>query len=252
MARSYAKSRRSSASRVGFKRMRIPRQPSAAPEAVHRFTRVATTNYQQNNSIGLLSSGTGYPCFAIGANQSDNLQFSFSLEGVTVYQGGVSRFTAPLPNYTEFTALFDTYRIDRIACWCLPTFDSANVTTGGTQSSANLPWLMYAVDYDDVSGTLSTGLMQYGNCKFTQLSGDNSKILRSWIPRSQTAVAAGGVNAGGLRPAKLAWIDTASTNVTHYGLKLAFDNQAGAMTVNQVTGSLNFVFKYWISCKNTR
>lgn len=232
--------------------MRIMRQPSAAPEAVHRFTRVVTTNAQNSNAIGLVTNGAGYPSFAIGVNQGNTLQFMFTLQGVTVYLDGTSRFTAAMPNYTEFTGLFDNYRIDRIACWALPTWDSANVTTGATQSSANLPWIIHAVDYDDTGAVQSTGLMQYGNAKFTQLAGDNSKILRAWIPRSNTAVQAGGANAGGVRPAKLAWIDTQSPDTSHYGLKLALDGSSNPMTFSQVNGGLNFVFKYWISCKSTR
>lgn len=228
------------------------RTPSASAEAVHKFTRVASTNAQQSYSIGLVTDAGGIPKFAVNLTRSNTMQFTYSLEGVNVLMDGVSVFTAPLPSYTEFTNLFDNYRIDRIACWCLPTWDSANVTSAATQSASGLPWLFHAVDYDDASVTQSTAIMQYGNCKMTQLSGDNSKIMRSWIPRSQTAAQAGGANAGGLRPAKLAWVDTASTNVTHYGLKIALDNQAGALTANQVLGSLNFVFKYWISCKNTR
>lgn len=221
--------------------------------SVHKFTRCTTTNYQNGNALGIVTSALGYPQWKSGAVANENLSMSFNLNGVTVYIGGTQVFVATFPNNTDFTNLFDNYRIDRISMWALPSFDGANVisSAAGAISAQQLPWFVHAVDYDDIASTGSVGLMQYDNARFTQLEGNRETMLRSFVPRSQTQVAAAGGTVG-YRPTKLSWIDSASPAVDHFGFKMAIDNSSQANVANQVIGSVNFIVKYHISCRNVK
>lgn len=119
-----------------------------------------------------------------------------------------------LPNFGEFTALYDSYRIDWVTIWAVPTQTDAQV------AAANLftPSLYTVVDKDDASppGTLAAQL-EHGNMKITTM--DRMKKLCSFKPAVQGELFRSGATRGFNRMQDQ-WIDCAQADIPHYGLKV--------------------------------
>ena len=81
-----------------------------------------------------------------------------------------------LPNHSEFTSLFDSYKINMVKVELVPQFDSANV---GAITSTNVISQNYSVlDYDDITvRTTMDTLMQYQNLKRTP----STKVIKRLI-----------------------------------------------------------------------
>lgn len=124
-----------------------------------------------------------------------------------------------LPNYTEFTSLYDEYRIKYIKVEFLPKFDSVvmpDVT--GVTNTARMGYLFSAVDYDDSSSPSSLEtILQYQTMKRTKTSDVHS---RYWSPCTAKEYYVSGVSSGYGRE-KAPWLDCESVSVPHYGLKIA-------------------------------
>lgn len=87
-----------------------------------------------------------------------------TITGSTVDLGGVQTlYFSDLPNYTEFTNLFDMFRINKVVTKFIPLSDEANV---GTQSTT----LFYTyLDYNDGTTPVSESeVCQYDTLRISQ------------------------------------------------------------------------------------
>lgn len=110
-----------------------------------------------------------------------------------------------LPGYTEFTALFDLYRFDKLQIDFIPTQQ--------TGYSGNL---VTVIDYNDASVPVSiANLMQY---QTAQQNAAGSTVRRVFTPRIDLAAYSGSAFTS-YATAAMQWIDTASPDVIHYGVK---------------------------------
>lgn len=110
-----------------------------------------------------------------------------------------------LPGYTEFTALFDLYRFEKLQVDFIPTQQ--------TSYSGNL---ITCIDYNDASVPVSiANLMQY---QTAQQNAAGSTVRRVFTPRIDLAAYSGSAFTS-YATAALQWIDTASPDVIHYGIK---------------------------------
>jgi len=118
-----------------------------------------------------------------------------------------------LTSYSEFTALFDQYRIEGIETTFIPT-----VTEIGAQSTWTNSFLLTAIDYDDANTypTLNDAL-QVATASITPLT---KSVTRKFVPRVALA-AYSGTFASYAQAPPMQWIDCASPGVQHYGLKTA-------------------------------
>jgi hypothetical protein len=137
-------------------------------------------------------------------------QTAFTTSNVaTVFYGNYLTL-ASFSSYTEYTALFDQYRIDEIECWIEP-FETQSTVQAlcGTFSSA--------VDLDDANTPTSLGNVESKQgCIIT--NGQAGHYHR-WKPHMAVAVYSGAFTSFANAPA--GWIDSASPGVQHYGIKAA-------------------------------
>ena len=145
------------------KKARVPRTLAVKPaDRIYRFTRTVSTNDGELNTtnIQLRTDALGHPRFyAAGAAVSgDNLQMVFSLSSFDIYLNGALTSTQNPPGYSEFTALFDEWCIEKVELFALPTFCTNDIATG--TSAAQLPWIVYAEDNDDAADTPCRNLQQ--------------------------------------------------------------------------------------------
>lgn len=155
--------------------------------------------------------------------------------GTTSLQG-VSFTLADLPDYTDFTALYDQYKITGIKVQWLPRGNSSDVLAQG-----NISRFFSVIDRDDdATPTSIDQLTQYESCKMTPSTRVHSRYFRPSI-RTEIPTSIGGTGYSVSGPK---WIDVTNTNIKHYGIKLAAQGSVagtGSITYDaQVTMYLAF------------
>lgn len=143
-----------------------------------------------------------------------------------------------LPAYTEFTTLFDQYRIREVDIAFIPLSNSVppTSTSGGE--------LTTVLDYDDGTA-LATEIaaFQYESAVTTPPWSVNRRKL---VPRLATAAYAGAFTSYANMPSST-WIDSTSIGVQYYGVKAVMPQATGS----QVT-LYDVIATYKIECRNTR
>lgn len=147
--------------------------------------------------------------------------FKRTFTGNTVISGTSAGFSGYgltfdlLPNYTEFTALFDCYRINKILIKWVPNHNSSEMG-----SSAYLPEFYSVIDPTDASAPASLNEMyEYQTLKMTR---GNQIHKRIWRPTVVGALKeTNQTSAYDSQPKWRQWISTAQPDVLHYGIKFA-------------------------------
>lgn len=156
---------------------------------------------------------------------------------------GAMQFTlSNVAQYTDFTNLFDQYRIDRILVQFFPTWTSKDAPVNATNSF--VPTMCVAPDWDD--STVPGSLAEL-NAKPEVQYHRTDKPFSVWVkPHVDTEIYRTAVTTG-YGNMKNAWIDSASSDIPHYGLKYAIlGNGAGGVGGNNI-GPLQVVVKYFLS-----
>lgn len=176
---------------------------------------------------------------------------SFYKEGVFASDPGSDQFLGQtyslnqLPSYTDFTALFDQYRVDKIRVTFYPR---QNVTNGTFPSPTNDTvqscQVFSVIDYDDgTAPTALTDILQYQNLKTTRGLRVHSRTFKPGVEIAQTN---NGTIAGSMVK-KSPWLDCTVASVWHNGLKLVAQNTGGFAPI-----TYDMKVDMWISCKNVR
>lgn len=130
-----------------------------------------------------------------------------------------------LPNYTDFTTLFDSYKITGVEYKFVPHFNVANVQTG--ISNTQVARLVTVIDKDD--NTSLSGLsqaMQYSSMEESMLDKER---VRAFTPEPTIQVYRSSTSTGYQSPVGPVWIDMAQIDVPHYCAKgLICDTTASA------------------------
>jgi hypothetical protein len=129
-----------------------------------------------------------------------------------------------LPDYTEFTSLFDNYRILQVTVCFYPLFLDTTATTP-------YPPIKTVIDYDD---NVSVTLAQANEYDSLQVNQTGNYFERTLTPRIAVAAYAAGVFSSFMQPKAQSWVDCASPGVNHYGLKYAMPVSGAANPVWQV------------------
>nr|WPR18779.1 MAG: capsid protein [Chemarfal virus 102] len=143
-----------------------------------------------------------------------------------------------LPQFTEFTQLYDQYKINGVKLEIIPQYDSANVGAIGTnQISQN-----YLInDYDDVlvPTTMDT-LMQNQTVKRCP----STAVMKHYI---KPCIAMQVFNTGitSTYAARRGFVDCNSADTEHYGVKLGF-------TSNPLAQRYGLRMTFYLAFKNVR
>lgn len=158
----------------------------------------------------------------------------FTLPNNTWYTTSYAFSLAQLPSYTDFTNLFEQYRINAVKLQFMPTFDSAdlNFNPAGTGSVWTRIPRMYTIIDRDGNPQLSTenAMIQYGNVRqITSPLKPFSVYIKA--PCVQVATANNVTLVGGAPKGKQ-WIDCDNYNIGHWGCALG--GIAGGTTSGQI------------------
>jgi hypothetical protein len=153
---------------------------------------------------------------------------------VTVETDGTFTFSlSSLPDSTEFTSLFDNYRIYAVKLNFMPLFTDTSATVA-------YPPIITAIDYDDATTTTLAQLEEYDSSLRSYTGQFFQRVLK---PRIAVAGYGGAFTQfAQLRP----WVDCASPGVIWYGLKFALPISGAANNVWNVNAD------YFVQFKQTR
>jgi len=201
------------------------------------------------NRTASFSSGSSYPLDALATNGLNgtgyyDMQLSFSLSAMNALVHGVTQNNWPVPNYAEFTSLFDLYRIKYVVVEIFLNSNSSTVTT----PAVSLPIVYTAVTSDDAGATTQTAIQQYSTCKTEQFQTSRTGIKRIFRPKPSNLVYNG--ITSGYSPTNQ-WLDTAYPETPHFGMKIVFDPIHNT-TASQVCGYVTVVTKYVIEFRNAK
>lgn len=148
-----------------------------------------------------------------------------------------------LPNSTEFTTLFDVYRIDKVDITFV--LDLATVA-----STVSYPRIVFAPDWNDSTPpTFENDVLSYQQAKSYQFSDVNRELTISMVPAVARTVFATAVTSGyGWGKEKL-WLDSAYPTLPHFGLKFFLNNYNSTSFGGTV---LRYYTRYHLSFANPK
>lgn len=164
---------------------------------------------------------------------------------------------AATPNYAEFTALYDQYKISGVKRTFIYSATGADATgtvgvggSIGTYGPSGAPMLYSTRDYDDPSPEGVSAMLQRPYTSIRRITGIYKVFLR---PRPNVLLGTAGASAEGV-PNRAGWIDMAYPNVLHYGHKWNLIPQGGpsGSTGSTVLGTLRIIDRYYLKLKNPR
>lgn len=186
-----------------------------------------------------LNESTGW-----GGSSSYSLAFGFQLAQIVGTLSGVYSIFLPVPNYTEFQALFDYYKIGNVR---MKMFFSNNTSSLSSPATA-LPIIHISNDYDDINAaeTVNSILERAGTRSF-QFTADHQYGISHYLKpqASQYVMNVDGTGFvastnGGVAPTGQ-WLNTAATQILHNGVKLVWNPQG--RTSNTDIGTVTFLFE---------
>lgn len=189
-------------------------------------------------------------------NDANNLMYCATPAGIgTSYFSYAGCFNLnDVPNSSEFTALFDAYRINCVVFRIYPVAtESATAGSASTSGPAQNGWIHSVIDYDDYAVITASDvgmdeLRQYPSYKVKNLASYRP-IKRKIYPKLLMA----GQSTGGFNMAiqqRPKWIDQANPSCLHYGFKFVIE------ILNTGNSASYHYFKiepiYYMSFKNMR
>lgn len=156
-----------------------------------------------------------------------------------------------VPNYTEFTNLFDEWKIDYIKIKMMYTTNVVNASaTNPVFSNLSLPTVQHAVDTDDdVPPTSSNDLLQYQNLR-TRMFDTNGPEYVQFKPKAQLATEAGNILATGYASNYGGWLNTASTGTDYMGMKIFADLSGNSAATHM--GDFVFYITYGLKFRGVK
>lgn len=136
---------------------------------------------------------------------------------------GESFQLADVVNPSEFTSLFDMYKINKILYRFVVDRDSTEVTTATNRGFAVR--VMFVHDHTDVSAPANFATLQeYQRCREIWLSTDKQRSKWFSLKPNTLDVGYTSLSLSNYAPNYSRWIDTANGNTPYYGLKVFYGN----------------------------
>jgi hypothetical protein len=152
-----------------------------------------------------------------------------------------------LPDYTEFTALFDQYRIKKVEVTFI--FDRASADANASVGGSFFPNLITVQDHDD--NTPLTNIQDYEQYTTFKVRRMDKPIKITTYPKVATAVWNGAFAGYSELSKATQFLDCNYPSIEAYGLKwMVNGNLEGVSTTN--LGYLTTYYKYFLECKDTR
>lgn len=210
------------------KRSYRPRRSGTTRRTIRRRrTYGSRRRYNRTGRRSKLSYGTSYT-FKRTVHEAD-IDISDTTGG---HSYAMSFALSAVPNYTEFTNLYDNYKITGVAVELRPTYTGSDLNTLAYANNVAIPDVRSVVDYDDPNPiTTENELLQHQNIKWTRGHRVHRRYFR---PKPVKPIYKDAVSFG-YAPSRIPeWYDTAYPTIPHYALKIWIDSLTGTSTTNIV------------------
>lgn len=181
----------------------------------------------------------------------DNITASITGGGVASGISAAYQFTLDsLPNYTEFTALYDMYKINAIKLTFVPTASEyINSTTSGAPTPNGFQRFNSVLDFDDTAVPVSENdLLQYATLRNTPGWRPHTRYFKPRILQTVDEIVGATLGSSSSGPK---WISCLSPSVEHLGVKIFVAPPiAGSAVAAAITYSVYAT--YYLSCRNTK
>jgi hypothetical protein len=139
---------------------------------------------------------------------------------------GYSFNLSQLPSSSDFTALFDKYRITQIKYNFIPTVSVPNPDEA-EGAFTDFPYIQSVIDYDDATTPATQNeLRQFDTHQVNPLGTTFTRVIQ---PRAALASYSGAFTSFGQAPRSM-WFDCSSPGVQYYGLKFCVSAAANSGT----------------------
>lgn len=206
--RKYGKKRRGLRRRTTRRVNRIYRPMRTRGTLAHYFTRSAflPTTYVTTDANGLAK---GY------------------VRLLGIYGADTTFGNVACPNISEFSNLFDKYKIMSYTFRFIPRYNSAEIVVNSGAVGGQLPTLYWVYDTNDsVTPVDMNTIMQYENVKYRRLDRPISITVK--YPCVSTEIYKSGLTtAYGVK--KSPWLDMLYTDVPHWGFKWCIQSNSPSM-----------------------
>lgn len=218
MRRKYQKRRNYRKKRAGFrakKRSGLRRINSSNQGYMNVNRRLPFISAQAGNLLGLMTvTDPTSSCLALGTPTA----VPGAISGLYDIPFSLGFQLDQLVGYTEFTNLFDHYRINTVRV-DLKTFPNSTLVTG-----VGIPWVEFWTDHDNALPTPAATAREIMGVKSSYFSG-NKVMTKMYVkprPLVEVATADGTPAPGALRTHT--WLNCTDIDVPHYGIKGVLHN----------------------------
>lgn len=169
---------------------------------------------------------------------------TINLSNVGIATQGFSFQLDEVPNYTEFTALYDQYKICAAAVKFIPTGTEAQINPNTFAGNFNIRFAT-VIDYDS-SGAFGSfnDAREFTTCKVKACTQYHTRYIKPRIKSanendSNTIVASGN---------RRMWLNTNIANIPHYGLRYVFEQ----IPVANYSMQYKVEAKYYMAFRNVK
>lgn len=163
---------------------------------------------------------------------------TLTVNNVTPTFFGYNFSLSDLPNPTEFTNLYDVYKINAVKMVFIPQ-QTENISLSTVNNAAANARFFSAIDYTDSTGPSSIDdLRQYQSCKYTPILRPHKRYLKPRIMDS-------GANYNPGRP----WLACSSPNVNYFGVYIGVEPISSSVAA---TMAYSIECTYYVSFKNVK
>lgn len=224
----------------------MPQTRAIPKKLVRRYKRAMAAKVIRTR--GGLGRSLAYPVHQNVHHFTRMVQFTLTGAAAVNPLFGVATYALnALPNYAEFTALFDQYRINFVKLtWQLNQAPEAQAVTGANPVGALYPRLYTFNDFTDV--TTPTSLDEFRERQKTrmQMLSPRRPIVTTVRPAVEMEAykTLGGVAVNA--PKWKVWLPQESPDVQHLSTKYAIEN------FTNTSYTITLTAKYYLSCKNVK
>jgi len=145
-----------------------------------------------------------------------------------------------LDNVANLQAVWDQYRIDAVTVTIKPQNNAIGMVTNSTTTLVDF---YSVIDYDNSTALGSVAAARaYDNCV---IQSPAESCSRTFVPRIAVAAYSGAFTSFANMPPE--WLDSASPNVAHYGLKTYVPGGAAGQVLLQ---TWEITFELWVSFRS--
>lgn len=177
-----------------------------------------------------------------------DLAFAYSLGNLYVYRSGALVTTVLITGGTDFSALFEEWRINSVE---VSMMYGANSLAPGPNTGPQGPIFLAAFDPNDTSVITLGSILQYNSLRVIQMAnvrGESGAVMKM-TPRAQLNATAATTGISALAPVGQ-FFSTDNVAIQHNGMKLVYDPAGSSYAA--VIGTVTFYFKINYSFRGSK